>query len=102
MILRYMSHIYAGVVAFAIISAVVGISPIIMNITVSEGAVFIGFLSYGYFLAIVLMLLLIVPTIRSNVTAKFGRKFILLQSILLLPLIAWGTYMLIGLYMHGI
>ena len=102
MILRYMPHIYAGGVAVAIIMALVGLSPIITNITVSEGEVFIGFLGYGYFLAIVLMLLLIAPTIRSNVIAKLGSKFILLESILLLPFIAWGTYMLIILYSHGI
>jgi hypothetical protein len=97
-----MPYIYAGSVAVAIILALIGFSPIITSITVSEGAVFIGFLGYGYFLAIVLMLLLIVPTIRSNVIAKLGSKFILLQSILLVPLIAWCTYMLISLYSHGI
>jgi len=97
-----MPHIYAGGVAVAIILALAGFSPIFTNIAISEGTVFIGFLSYGYFLAIVLILLLFVPAIRSNVIAKLGNKFILLQSILLLPLITWGTYMLISLYSHGI
>lgn len=100
--LRYISHIYAGGVAVAIVLALIGFSPFMTNITVSDGASFIGFLGYGYILAIILMLLLIVPTIRSDVIAKLGSKFILLQSILLLPFIAWGTYILISLYLHGI
>jgi hypothetical protein len=102
MILRYISHIYAGGVAIAIILALVGFSPFITSVAANDGTAFIGFLSCSYFLAIILMLLLIAPIIRANVIAKLGSKFILLQTILLLPFIAWGTCTLISLYLHGI
>ena len=95
---QYSSYGYAVVGITTIFLFLVGCIPIFSATPISDGSVFIGFITISYYLASALMFLLIFSPFRKAVIDNLGKTYVVIQSIVFIPFIVWGTYMLIILF----
>ena len=89
---------YAIAGALVIVLIIAGVAPVAFKNQVSDGVEYIGYPGFGYYLALALMLILLLPQVRAEVVNKLGLKYLVIQSIIFVPFIAWGTHMLIFLF----
>ena len=92
---NYFVYTYATAGVLAILLALFGLSPMIINYGTRDTSLFIGMLSYAYFLSASLMLTLLIPSFRQEIIGKLGKKIIFIQVALTVPFLLWGTMMVI-------
>lgn len=91
---NYFLYTYLTASVLAIIMALIGLSPGIIQYESVDKSLFIGLLGYAYFLSISLMLTLLIPAFRKEILERVGKKVIFAQCLLTVPFIMWGTLML--------
>ena len=99
---NYFIYTYATAAVLTIVLAAAGLSPGFIDYGLRDHSLFIGLLSYAYFLAVSLMITLLVPRFRNDIVQRLGKRLIFAQILVTLPFILWGSVMIIMLLnQHG-
>ena len=99
---HYFAYTYATAGVLAILLAIAGFSPTIIDYGTRDHSLFAGLLSYAYFLTVALMFTLLIPRFRREIVTKLGKRLIFMQTAISVPFIMWGTMMIVILVnQHG-
>ena len=99
---QYFAYTYATAAVIAILLAIAGFSPTIIDYGLRDHSLFAGLLGYAYFLTVSLMFTLLIPRFRREIVAKLGKRLVFMQTAISVPFIMWGTMMIILLVrQHG-
>lgn len=98
----YFAITYAVAAVLAIVLAMVGFSPGFIDYGEGHYGIFVGLLSYAWFLSLSLMLTLLIPRFRRDIVERLGKKLIFTQVAITFPFILWGAMMIVILVsQHG-
>lgn len=100
---NYFIYTYATAAILSIVLAATGLSPGLIDYGMRDYSIFIGLLSYAYFLSIALMVTLLIPRFRGEILERLGKRLIFLQVFITVPFIIWGSVMITSLISrHGL
>jgi hypothetical protein len=79
-----------------------GFSPSFIDYGLRDYSLFIGLLSYAYFLSLSLLFTLLIPRFRQAIVAGLGKRLIFMQLLITVPFVLWGSMMIVILInQHG-
>lgn len=99
---NYFIYTYATAGVLAILLAMAGFSPSFIDYGLRDHSLFIGLLSYAYFLSLSLLLTLLIPRFRQAIVGRLGKRLIFMQLLITVPFVLWGSMMIVILLnQHG-
>jgi len=94
---NYFVYTYATAGILAILLALAGFSPSFIDYGLRDHSLFVGLLSYAYFLSLSLMFTLLIPRFRHSIISRLGKRLIFMQVAITLPFILWGSIIILML-----